>query len=156
MKNHPKRLSRLAAMLASSCLLLTSCEEPNQDSDPEPVYNRGYGRDNFSVSPGLGQTNDRGASSEKVVDVYPFTAYDVLLECTNDGDSDRVAITIDGKKVGEYVTDENRMNGYGWYYPQYAGPYSVVSTGATMALGVKVLSTDSWGVWPKEWTVTKK
>jgi len=153
------RLARknLAGLVVSSCLLLSSCEFGTQYPDPKTADdNYGQGRENFSVSPSGSHMHAPGEISEVAVAVHPNTPYTVTLECNNDGDRDKVEIIIDEKSLGTYVTAENREGGGGWYDSQYAGPYHVVSTGETMNLKAKVLSTDSYGVWARKWFVFKE
>ena len=153
------RLARknLAGLVISSCLLLSGCEWGTQYPDPKTADdNYGQGRENFSVSPLSSHMHSAGEISEVAVVVYPNTPYTVTLECNNDGDRDKVEISIDEKNLGTYVTAENREGGSGWYDPQYAGPYHVVSTGEVMKLKARVLSTDGYGVWAKRWFVSKE
>jgi hypothetical protein len=146
----------LAGLVISSCLLLNGCEWGTQYPDPKTADdNYGQGRENFSISPASSHMHSAGQISEVAVAVNPDRAYTVTLECNNDGDRDKVAIIIDEKNLGTYVTAENREGGSGWYDSQYAGPYHIISTGETMNLQAKVLSTDSYGVWARKWIVSQ-
>jgi len=149
--------NNLAGLVVSSCLLLSGCEFGTQYPDPKTAEdNYGQGRENFSVSPLSSHMNSPGDSSEVAITVHPNTPYTITLECNNDGDRDKVEIIIDNKILGTYITAENREGGNGWYDPQYAGPYHVVSTGEVMNLKAKVLNTDSYGVWARKWFVSKE
>jgi len=152
MKNILRRAGgkTLAGFVLAACISFCGCEA---EKEPDAGNNYGEGKDSFSVAPNY---NRQTRSAQRTVAVRENTPYDVTLECSNDGDSEALAIIIDGVQVGSYTTAENRENGSGWSIMQYSGPYRVISKGKTMDLRVNVSSSGDGSVFLKNWIVARK
>ncbi len=133
----------LSGLLSLGLVGLVGCEtNSNDDSN----YNRGQGRDKFSVYIGGHMYNNE--SKDIAVDVVPGATYHVNMECSNDGDSDLITVRINNQNLIEYKTDENRFGGSGWYHLQTTPKATFVST-SEVAIATVSTRTDGYGTWPQ-------
>ncbi len=127
--------------LAFAAIFSAGCEPPPEENPYTDLSNSGR--------------MFRGETADAIVDVDNGRAYDLILRCTNDGDSDRLSIYADDVKIGEYVTRAIRTGGNGWYTSQESPAYRFIATNNKAVIKVHVDSADKWGVWPKMIKVTE-
>lgn len=142
-----KPMAKLTAILAVATAML-GCDED---------YGSGLSvnRDNFSVSVDNGIVGP-GYISEQLVAVRSGRPYDIVLQCSNDGGSDRVAITVNGQEIGVYTTVPYHQGGNGWYQEQYSPAFSFIPYDDQVVVGIRVKSTDQYGVWPQRLTILRQ
>jgi len=151
-----KRLKSAITKTLSGILLaglLTSCEPTNSNNKERDNANNGQGRENFDLYVNGGHMFN-GETAELTGEVIPGANYQAKLYCSNDGGRDLITILAAGRKIGEYLTEENSMGGRGWYEDQIAGPYSFTTISNTINFKIYT-KTDEWGTWPQVLEVKK-
>jgi hypothetical protein len=146
-----KRFRKALGLVACLGFLgLPGCEEVGKDHEVD--YNGGQGRADFIVN--LWGHMYNGERRQTVADVKKGATYNVKMVCSNDGDSDLIKVSADGKNIISYRTAENRHSGSGWYMDQLATgqPFTAVSNQVVFEVETK---TDSWGTWPKSLELTE-
>jgi hypothetical protein len=160
MKRYGK--ARTLGILLACGGLLSACESDSPDYNNQSATTNQTA--NTSDSDGdndggrrssvhMSLSRDRGA--QRTVNLSAGT-YEATLECTNDGDSDLITVSVDGRTVLAYTTRENRMGGNGWYVSQGAtsSPFNLPGGKVEIKVGVRA-GRDGYGVWPQNLWIRK-
>ena len=130
--------------------LVSGCEElSGVIGKGEDDYNRGRGRDDFRFYDIGWKHMGQGDTKSLPVDLKKGSIYDLIFECSNDGPSDTISITIDNVEIGRYNSVPISLGGDGWYKSFDSKPYEFRANNDTAEVGIRILSADKYGVYPR-------
>jgi len=144
----------LSLSAVAGLTFILGCEEPVNESELEYNFNKGQGRDNFSKTIPSGIIHS-GDYKEVIVDVRSNSLYEIYVRGANDGDSDKVAVLADGNEIGRYRSQVVRKRGDGWWQDQFSPTFEFATASNKVNLAVRIIKTDYYGFWPKEFKVNR-